>query len=91
MSARSPFDSSQVLRSPARFLARSRSKVLSVSPSSSRTSCTNRRVSGSMVVSRSCGGFISPSPLKRWTAGFARLFSACRRSRIPLFSDSSSA
>ena len=34
---------------------------------------------GSMVVSRSCAGFISPRPLKRVTTGLARLFSAASR------------
>ena len=64
-SARSPLDSSHWRRSPARFFARSMSKTLFVSSSASSTSCTKRRVSGYMVVSRSCDGFISPKPLKR--------------------------
>ena len=47
-------------------------------------SCTRRRVSGAIVVSRSCSGFISPRPLKRVTIGFARGFSASMRSSTPL-------
>ena len=35
-------------------------------------SCTSRRVSGAIVVSRSCSGFISPRPLKRVTVRLAR-------------------
>ena len=53
--------------------------------------CTRRRVSGAMVVSRSCSGFISPRPLNRvvWILPF--FFSAARRSRRPCFSCSSRA
>ena len=84
-------DSSQLLRSPARFLASSISMTSRVPSKSSRVSCTSRRVLGSMVVSRSCGGFISPSPLKRVTCGLPRRFSATSRSRMPSRSASSSA
>jgi hypothetical protein len=52
----------------------------------SRRSCTRRRVSGLMVVSRSCRGFISPRPLKRCTLTLPFFFSASMRSRMPCFS-----
>jgi hypothetical protein len=52
-SARLPLDSSQLLRSPARFLASSMSMISRVPSKSSSVNCTSRRVLGSMVVSRS--------------------------------------
>lgn len=64
-SARLPFDSSQDLRSPARFFASNMSIISDVAAKSSSVSCTRRRVFGSMVVSRSCGGFISPRQIGR--------------------------
>src|SRR5690606_7483831 len=90
-SARLPFVSSQLRRSPARFFDRSMSRSRSVSSTESAVSCTSRRVSGSIVVSRSCSGLISPSPLKRVTLTFPRTPSAARRSMMPLRSASSSA
>jgi diguanylate cyclase (GGDEF)-like protein len=75
-SARLPFSSSQFLRSPARFFASSMSISAKVSSPASSVSCTRRRVAGSMVVSRSCSGFISPRPLKRVTLTLPFFFSA---------------
>jgi hypothetical protein len=47
-------------------LASSMSIVATAGSASSRVRRTRRRVLGSMVVSRSWEGFISPRPLKRW-------------------------
>ena len=63
--------------------------ISDVASKSSSVSCTRRRVFGSMVVSRSCGGFISPRPLNRVTCGLPRRFSAISRSRMPSRSASS--
>src|ERR1700722_19302174 len=38
-------------------------KISSAATASSMRTCSSRRVSGLMVVSQSCSGFISPSPL----------------------------
>ena len=69
---RLPFCSSHSRRSPARFFASSMSMSWSVLSLASIVSCTRRRVRGSIVVSRSCVGFISPKPLKRVTVGLVR-------------------
>ena len=45
-------------------------KTSSVSAASRTDICSSVRVSGFMVVSHSCSGFISPSPLKRCTLMF---------------------
>src|SRR5690606_18118478 len=89
--ARLPLVSSHSRRSEARFLASIMSMTWSAWSAASTVSCTRRRVSGAMVVSRSCSGFISPRPLKRVTTGLARGFSARMRSRMPLRSASSRA
>src|SRR3989344_7954750 len=90
-SALLPFFSSQLLRSAARFLPSSMSSILPVLSPALISSCTSRRVFGSMVVSRNCSGFISPRPLKRVTVGLARGLSLPMRSRVCFFSSSSSA
>ena len=86
-----PASVSQTLRSPARFLARSMSMVAMAGSGSSSVSRTNRRVFGSIVVSRSCEGFISPSPLNRWMFTLPRIPSAAICARRPSRSPSSSA
>src|SRR6185437_8339783 len=80
-SARLPFCSSQSRRSLARFLARSMSISWSVLSLPSIVSWTRRRVRGSIVVSRSWAGFISPRPLNRVTVGLVREFSFSMRFR----------
>src|SRR6202034_2289521 len=90
-SALSPLLSSQSRRSPARFFASIMSISLSVWSLASMVSCTRRRVRGSIVVSRSCGGFISPRPLKRVTTGLVRARSSVRRLSVASRSWSSSA
>ena len=54
-------------------------------------SWTSRRVSGWIVDSRNCEGFISPSPLKRVTCTVPLSFSRSMRSSSRRFSSSSSA
>src|SRR5262249_7601268 len=90
-SARLPLVSSHSRRSEARFLASSMSMSLSVSSLASTVSCTRRRVRGSIVVSRSCVGFISPRPLKRVTVGLVRGLSFSMRFNSVSRSPSSSA
>ena len=89
--ARLPLVSSQVRRSPARFLASSMSSSCSVLSLASTVSCTSRRVSGAIVVSRSCTGFISPRPLNRVMLTLPLMRSASMRSSTPWRSASSSA
>jgi hypothetical protein len=78
-------------RSAARFLASSMSRVAKAASSSSTVSWTSRRVSAAMVVSRSCMGFISPSPLKRWTLILPRIPSSFICCSTSSFSSSSRA
>src|SRR6185312_14491384 len=87
--ARSPFSSSHVRRSDARFLASSMSINFEVASPSSIVNCTSRRVSGSMVDSRNCAGFISPRPLKRVTLTAPLIFSRSMRFSSASRSDSS--
>ncbi|KAF1689469.1 hypothetical protein CR938_05560 [Pseudoxanthomonas taiwanensis] len=89
--ARSPLVSSHALRSAARFLASSMSIRAWVCSGSSTVSCTRRRVSGWMVDSRSCCGFISPRPLKRVTLTCPLIFSRSIFSSSRRFSSSSRA
>lgn len=89
--ARSPLVSSHALRSAARFLASSMSIRAWVCFGSSTVSCTRRRVSGWMVDSRSCCGFISPRPLKRVTLTCPLIFSRSIFSSSRRFSSSSRA
>ena len=65
MMARLPLRSSHSRRSAARLRASSMSRMASAGVSLSTVSCTRRRDSAAMVVSRNWSGFISPSPLKR--------------------------
>src|SRR5690348_14550521 len=85
--ARSPFSSSHCLRSEARFLASSMSISCDVALPSSTVSCTSRRVSGWMVDSRNCDGFISPSPLNRVTETWPLIFSRSIRASSASRSD----
>src|SRR5262249_55000685 len=90
-SASLPFLSSHARRSAARPLASSMSSTSSAVRSSLSSSRTRRRGSGAITVSRSCSGFISPSPLKRWMFTLPLIFSAAMRSSTPFFSPSSRA
>ncbi len=58
---------------------------------SGRVSCSSRRVSECIVVSRSCNGFISPRPLNRCTLTLPLPPASFSRLRVAFFSCSSMA